>query len=71
MIIITAGITTKITKSLVSDKSIGPVGLGTPFGTWEYEMLGIRSNSKRKLNTVEIYLKKLFIVIDSWFLFKR
>ncbi|WP_339865393.1 hypothetical protein [uncultured Algoriphagus sp.] len=54
MIRITIGITRKITKSLVSDKSTGPVGLGTSFGTWEYEMHGTRISANSRLNTVEI-----------------
>ncbi|RAI93853.1 hypothetical protein [Algoriphagus yeomjeoni] len=63
MIRIRAGIAINMTTLLVSDKSIGPVGLGTPFGTWEYERLGIRSNAKSKLNAVEIYFNnKLFII---------
>jgi hypothetical protein len=32
-------------------------------------MHGINRNAKRKLEAVEIYLLKLFIVIDRWFLF--
>jgi len=53
---------------LLSEKSIGPVGFGIPRGTWEYDMPGIRRNAKRKIEAVEIYLLKLFIVIDFWFL---
>ena len=60
--------TTKMTTLLLSEKSIGPVGFGIPRGTWEYDMPGIRRNAKRKIEAVEIYLLKLFIVIDFWFL---
>ncbi|MFC5623652.1 hypothetical protein [Algoriphagus winogradskyi] len=63
MIRITAGITRKITKSLVSDKSTGPVGLGISFGTWEYEMLGIRNSTNSNVIVEEMYFKKLFIMI--------
>jgi len=61
--------TTKMITLLVFEKSIGPVGFGIPCCTWEYDMHGINRNAKRKLEAVEIYLLKLFIVIDRWFLF--
>ena len=64
MIIITAGITKKITRLLVLDKSTGPVGLGVPVGIWEYAIYGIKKNPKRKLFIIEYFIK-LCILITS------
>jgi len=61
--------TTKMTTLLVFEKSIGPVGFGIPCCAWEYDMNGIKRNAKRKLEVVEIYLLKFFIVIDLGFYF--
>ena len=47
---------------LVSEKSMGPVGLGMPGWFWEYKVNGISKNAKSKAEAEAIFLVVLFII---------
>ncbi len=65
---IISGMMTKMTTLLVSEKSIGPLGLGISGWFWEYKNFGNRSNAKRKLVITAIFLTKyLYMIHYAWF----